>query len=273
MPVHHPLTLSDHFSYSQISTFKMCREQYKLIYLEGVRKEDESIEAFMGKCVHATLEWLYQPKNIEKPYVTFDRVCKKFDDLWVELWHEKIYISDPRSSTDGYYSIGKRCLANYYSNYGPTFDQRVAGVEHEIEFVLEENYLFRGVIDRLDNPEPGKWIIHDYKTGKHMKTERSAKNDLQLAIYQIAIESIYDNVQEIELKWHYLRNGNEVTITHNADEIDQFKKKLIREVDKIIKLSQDPGNFYPKESILCNWCYRWEECSAKHCANPAPQAH
>ena len=51
------------FSYSQLSTFKSCPQQYKIIYLDGVRKINESIEAFMGKRVHEVLEWLYSKEN------------------------------------------------------------------------------------------------------------------------------------------------------------------------------------------------------------------
>ena len=32
-------------------------------------------------------------------------------------------------------------------------------------------------------------------------------------------------------------------------------------------------NFYPKETILCNWCYLWDECSAKIPPNPAKKAY
>ena len=28
----------------------------------------------MGKCVHGTLEWLYQKENMRLPYITFDKI-------------------------------------------------------------------------------------------------------------------------------------------------------------------------------------------------------
>ena len=57
---------SNIFSYSQLNTFNTCPQQYKIIYMDGIRKEDESIEAFMGKRVHEVLEWLYNEENREK---------------------------------------------------------------------------------------------------------------------------------------------------------------------------------------------------------------
>ena len=110
------------FSYSQLSTFKSCPQQYKIIYLDGVRKINESIEAFMGKRVHEVLEWLYSTENRAKPYITFDTLCQTFDNMWLEHWHKDIHIADTRKTSDYYYSIGKRCLSNYYGCYGPTFD-------------------------------------------------------------------------------------------------------------------------------------------------------
>ncbi len=263
------LTTNNHFSYSQISAFKMCREHYKILYLDGIRKVDESLEAFMGKCVHAVLEWVYHPRNIKKPYMTFDSVCKKYDKIWLKAWHDHIYIANPRNTTDEYYTIGKRCLANYYNKYGPVFEESVKGTEVELNFTINDTYKFRGVIDRLDNPSEGQWIIHDYKTGKHPKTERSARSDLQLALYQIAVESNFEPVDEVQLVWHFLRTGTEVKIVHDNDTLESIRKKTTRAVDKIIKFSEDKGNFYPKESLLCNWCYYWQECSAKVGQNPS----
>ena len=80
------------FSYSQLSTFKNCKEQYKIVYINGLRKKDESIEAFMGKCVHGTLEWLYKKENLRKPYITFDKICETYDNIWKNSWHKNIFI-------------------------------------------------------------------------------------------------------------------------------------------------------------------------------------
>ena len=239
--------------------------------MDGVRTKHESIEAFMGKRVHGALEWLYSFENIEKSFITFDRLCQIYDNQWAMKWHSNIYIADPRKKSSFYYSIGKRCLSNYYSQYGPMFDQRVEGTEVELKFSIGD-YNFRGIIDRLDHPESGQWVVHDYKTNKHPKSERQAMNDLQLALYQIAVEQNYDQVNNIALTWHFLRIGSEITIIHTKKQLEKIRDKLIRRVGQIIQYMDDENNFVPKETMLCDWCYLWEECMAKSKINPAKQA-
>ena len=259
------------FSYSQLSTFKSCPQQYKIIYLDGVRKINESIEAFMGKRVHEVLEWLYSTENRAKPYITFDKLCQTFDNMWLEHWHKDIHIADTRKTSDYYYSIGKRCLSNYYGCYGPTFDQMVEDTEVDLRFTIGD-HTFRGIIDRLDHPEPGKWIVHDYKTSKRPKTERQAINDIQLALYQIAVEQNYGQVNEISLTWHFLRMGSEIKVLHTQEQLEKLRTKLIKMVEKINNCIGNENNFLPKESILCHWCYLWEECTAKVGPNPVKRA-
>ncbi len=232
------------------------------MYVDGVRKPHESIEAFMGKRVHEVLEWVYEKENRSKSFLTFDSLCNTYDELWVQNWHKNIYIADYKNPSDFYYSIGKRCLSNYYNIYGPAFNEPVAETEVELQFAIE-NHPFRGIIDRLDNPEKGKWIVHDYKTSKREKTQRQAFNDLQLGLYYLAVEQNYEEIKEITLCWHFLRTGNEVCITHTKEKIEQIYNKLLKLVNKINIAKIDENNFIPKESILCNWCYLWEECSAK----------
>jgi|TARA_B100000123_G_C25709342_1_gene419130 RecB family exonuclease len=260
------------FSYSQIATFQTCREQFRIIYLDGKRKKDESIEAFMGKCVHETLEWLYKKENMLKPYITFDKLCKIYDNTWQDKWHDKIYIVDHNLESNHFYATGKRCLSNYYHRYGPIFDQKVYATELALDFQID-NYQFKGIIDRLDQPKKGSWVIHDYKSGKRAMTQNMAKRDLQLALYQIAVEQNFGPVEKISLTWHFLRNGVEMTITHTQEEISKFKNTLSKRVKQIINLSSNIENLYPKESILCNWCYFWDECSAKVSSNPSKRAY
>ena len=90
------------YSYSQLNTFNTCPQQYKIIYLDAFRKKHESIEAFMGKRVHGVLEWLYIRENMEKSYITFDRLCQTYDDQWAAEWHRNIYIADARRKSDLY---------------------------------------------------------------------------------------------------------------------------------------------------------------------------
>ena len=78
------------YSYSQINTYKSCPEKYKISYLDRTRKPDESIEAFMGNRVHEVLEWVF--KERANKFTTFDKLTEKYDDLWLNAWHEKIYI-------------------------------------------------------------------------------------------------------------------------------------------------------------------------------------
>ena len=259
------------FSYSQLNTFNNCKQQYKIIYLDGIRKKDESIEAFVGKRVHETLEWLYNHNNIKKSYITFDSICENYDEKWSKEWHDKIHITDYTKNSSYYYAIGKKCLSNYYSRYGSAFNQKVENTEIELNFIIE-GYKLRGVIDRLDQPESGKWVVHDYKTGKNVKSKRQALNDMQLALYQIAIEQNYNNINEISLTWHFLQSGSEISITHNREHLKKIEKKIGNNIEKIVALMDNENNFLPNETLLCNWCYYWEECSAKISRNTAKRA-
>jgi len=265
------LVSSHKFSYSQLSTYKVCPQQYKIIYLDGIRKYDESIEAFMGKRVHEVLDWLYSADNLNRPYFTFDSLCQQYDSKWIEKWHENIYIVDRKNETDFYYNIGKRCLSNYYSKYGPSFNQSVEATELKLEFKVG-NYLFKGIIDRLDQIDTGEWTVHDYKTSKYQKSKLQASNDIQLALYKIAVEQNFSNIKNIYLTWHFLRMGNEVTIQQTNQKLEILQKKIINLVEKIISSINKKNGMLPKESILCNWCYLWQECSAKVGRNPVRKA-
>ena len=107
---------------------------------------------------------------------------------------------------------------------------------------------------------------------QHPKTELQAKNDIQLALYHIAVEQNYGLVNDISLTWHFLRFGSEVTVIHSKDQLEKMKTKLIRMVEKIIQSRDNENNFLPKETMLCNWCYLWEECTAKVGQNPVKRA-
>ena len=83
--------LPNYFSFSQISSYEMCPLQYKLVYIDGIKRKYESIESFMGKRVHGVLEWLYKPENKEK-LINFDKICEVYDKGWVDKWNPNIFV-------------------------------------------------------------------------------------------------------------------------------------------------------------------------------------
>ena len=164
------------------------------------------------------------------------------------------------------YKIGLQCLRNYYIDFNKSgyFNSNILGVEVQFELSIK-NIKFRGVIDRIDKNSDGSIDIIDYKTSKQSKTERQAKNDLQLAIYLLACKAMYKDVSEFYLNLYFLRNRKYVRIKHDVDQIKKIENKIIENVENI----QKESDFHAKESLLCEWCYYWKECEVKSSLNPA----
>ena len=260
------------YSYSQLNTFKSCPEKYKIMYVDEKKNLKEGIEAFMGKRVHDTLEWVYSVYNIKRD-VSFKDIEEFYDDNWTKNWHKEIYIVRDLD-TEYYYSLGKHCLGNYYYKYGPEFNQNVYATEMMINFKLN-GFTFRGIIDRLDYDGEGNWIIHDYKTGKTLLSNPAVKKDGQLALYQMAIaqENTIKDIKSVELRWHFLQQGIERSVVHTEESLNKIKENLKGMVHNIEDAdSVEVGGFQPKETMLCNWCHYWEDCSIKDSTNPSNRA-
>ena len=90
------------------------------------------------------------------------------------------------------------------------------------------------------------WIIHDYKTGKRAKTGGQIANDMQLALYQIAIMQnfqIHDD-DSITLSLHSLRHGTETTFEHDETSLHKIEQKIVN-IIKSIKSSRKNNDFKP----------------------------
>ena len=258
----------ERFSYSSLETYKKCPSQFRFRYIDKVVKPDEGIEAFMGKRVHEALEHLYD--EILKGRLTFiDEIIEKYHQVWEANWHDRIAIVRKENTVKYYYELGERCIALFYRTYSP-FDQPVVGTEVEFVFSIDgtKDYMMKGIADRVDYYGKGKYEIHDYKSGKRMMFQKDADKDGQLAIYQIGLQYQYDDVEEVKLVWHYLQHAQEVHSQRNSNQINQLVHQTKLKIDEIREHIQSGDSFSPKETILCNWCYYWEECPKKEMPNP-----
>tara|TARA_B100000700_G_C14946850_1_gene809629 strand:- start:257 stop:1060 length:804 start_codon:yes stop_codon:yes gene_type:complete len=253
----------ERFSHSGIQSFKKCPAQFKYRYIDQIYKKDEGIEAFLGKRVHETIEYLYnQVKNGVIPMV--DEILKLHKSLWKENWHDSIAIVYQNKSPRDYFYLGEECVARFYRQNHP-FKEPVIANEHEMIFLLDndENYKIKGIVDRIDHDGNGNWEIHDYKTGKRAMSQKEADSDHQLALYQIGLMAEVDEIKSVKLVWHFIQHGIKVESTRSAENIRKIITDTKKSIDEIQSKIKNGGKFQPKESILCNWCYYWEECPSQ----------
>ena len=258
-----------HLSFSQINTFNSCPQKYKIIYIDKIKNKHESIESFLGKVVHETLEWIYEEKL---DYYIWDNIENKYYEIWNNRWHDKIFLAIVKSqySKEYFKRLGLEYVRNYYNNNGgPNIDfNSVFGIEVPVEVKIG-GYNFKGIVDRIDI-DNDCINIHDYKTGKP-KTKQQLLDDLQLIIYLLALKEKRKYVDnQIILNWHFLKEKSKlkqhIIIKHKEDDIKNLKESIIRQALKIEDAIKNK-KFAPKSSFLCNWCYYWDQCDEKKIYN------
>ena len=94
-----------------------------------------------------------------------------------------------------------------------------------------------------------------------------------MAIYYLAILDKFKNHKkysnyDIVLSFYNLRNISIVEINYDDKKINQLITKIKKNIYDII----NENNFFAKESLLCEWCYLWNECEVKSTSNPAIKA-
>ena len=154
--------------------------------------------------------------------------------------------------------IGKKFIEDYYKRYYPFNQGKVLGIERWVIINLDDKgeYKLRGIIDRLNQTKDGTYEIHDYKTSKSLPEQSKMDEDRQLALYQIGVQSMWNDVCNVELVWHYVAFDKEIRSKRREEELDDLKKDTI----DLIKKIEATREFLPDESILCGWCYYKDIC-------------
>lgn len=247
------------YSHSRLSTFETCPLKYKLSYLDRIRREEEGIEAFLGQRFHEAMEKLY--RELVFRVMTLKELLTYYEERWNEEYHDEIVINREERTAEDYRKVGRKCIEDYYARYHP-FDQgRVLGIEKRVVVDLagDGKYLLQGYIDRIAQDEDGTYEIHDYKTSGHLPEQKRLDADRQLALYQIGVEGMWNDVEKTRLVWHYVVFDKEMSSTRTEEQLDALRKETIALIDTI----ESTKEFPPHESALCDWCPYWDRCPKK----------
>ncbi len=254
------------YSHSSLSCFENCPRQFYHRYIARSKPMAgaDTIEAFRGTIVHATLEQLYRHVMNGK-VVPADALIADYRARWKSAYHDDISIPRQDYTAEEYRAAGEQWLTWYYDRHHPFNRAVVLDVEKEFRFALDkdERYRMRGFADRLDRVADGMFEVHDYKTNRELPTQEKLDKDRQLALYEIALRRQWKEVQRVELKWHFLQKDATLTSARTADQLAELTDRTITTISHIEGRDKSESVFEPTESGLCGWCEYQHLCPVR----------
>jgi len=244
---------------SSLNRFLNCPLSFFYRDVLGIQPS-KNVASIFGTAIHdAMFEWTSGLKYANKmgdknlPEL-FEKYLKKS-----KSWFSK-------NSWDSHLNRGKACLSDFVK----TCDiekMSLSKAELPIQYIDENGYKYKGVMDRIDYGKGGKVNLVDYKTGKPKRNtfqKPSWKGNTpfggvywrQLAFYHLLFEGhnpdglLVDEAKLIFLEEALESTSREIVVTLETEDLIAFKN-LIREVHRQIQ-AQD---FYRGcGNTSCIWC-------------------
>ncbi len=247
------------YSHSRISTYEQCPLRYKYKYIDEIKKQEQTIEAFMGTRVHEVLEKLYA-ELAQGRLNTLEELYEYYRTRWKATWTEQVRVVKKGRNSRQYFQLGAQCIRNYYEEYRPFGQCETVETEAHVKFALDAagQRQFQGYIDRVARRKDGTYEIHDYKTGKSLATQAQANADRQLALYQIGLAARLKEKPRVELVWHYLQHSKTIRSRRTERQLVQVAKTTTELIERIESAKRFPARTGP----LCHWCEYRMECPA-----------
>ncbi len=252
------------YSHSKVSTFENCPYKYKLSYIDRIKPEiPETIELFMGKRVHETLEKLYKDKKFKR--LTSKAILLKFyNDNWEKEYSDDILVVKEGLTALNYKKMGIKFIEDYYDKYKP-FDQlTILGLETQDVMTLKDGNKWHVRIDKFACDNDGNYYVMDYKTNATMKDQEEADEDRQLAMYSIWVKDKFKDVRSVKLVWHMLAFNKEAISERTPEQLEKLENETIELINKIEQATREE-KFPTNVTALCNYCGYKNSCpSFKH---------
>lgn len=248
------------FSHTKLQVFERCPLQYKLKYISRLKPvREDTIEAFMGGCVHGTLELLY--RDLLKTKVnSLANLLEFYDKTWQVEWNDEIKITNPDYNKEHYYNLGKKCIENYYNKYAPFDQDQTIGIEKKVSLKWGD-YEIIGYIDRLTREKDGIYAVHDYKTNSSIFTQDYADKDRQLGLYAAFVRQEIKEAKDVKLVWHFVAFGEDVKSDRQEKQLKELKNNVLELIEEINTAEKEDK--FPAKETKCDWCGFWQFCPKK----------
>lgn len=249
------------YSPSALDLFEKCPLAFRYRYVDRLQDRlGETLEQFLGKTVHSTLEWVHTRAADGAPPL-WHEILQDFHNRYDSGFSDDTRIVKQERTRSGYRKLGERCLRNYYEANTPFDAHSLVGVEWDFRFrILPESTspLVTGRIDRISRVSRLHIQVHDYKTGSYVPPRHELERSRQPRIYALAVRHAFPDVQEgrVELVWHYLQSGMRATFEIREAGL----RRCVQEVTDLVRTIEKEEAYAPRPSRLCPWCEYGHVC-------------
>jgi putative RecB family exonuclease len=250
------LELPASLSPSKVSSFTDCALAFRFSAIDRL-PEPPSAPATKGTLVHAALERLFCLPADQR---TLPAALTALDEAFEALREHPDYAGLELGADDelAFLDDAEQLVRRYFQIEDPQMIQPV-GLELKLEVELDTLRL-RGIIDRLEIDEQGRFIVTDYKTGRvpNETQERSRLGGVHF--YAFLLEQILGQ-RPARVQLLYLTEPVMITTIPTEQSVRALERK-VRAVWSAIERACEHDNFKPKPSRLCDWCAFQSLCPA-----------
>jgi RecB family exonuclease len=222
-------------SYTQIALYLACPLCYRLRYIDGLKPKAHSYFSF-GSTLHLCAQYFFRVKVLPPP--SLDKLLAYYEARWISSGYESI------EEETSYSALGREILRRFWQLHSRNFSLPLAV---EYPFCVDIGGVkVRGFIDRIDKLDGGGLSLIDYKSGQGMFTRETLEKDLQLSLYQLAVEKTWFLPVE-KLTLYHLRS-NTVCSCNARD------SKRLAETEKLVLSTTEniaAGRFEASENSHC----------------------
>jgi len=202
-------------SYTQISLYQSCPLCYKLQYIDGLKPKDKGYFSF-GTTIHQCAEYFFKVKVPPPP--SLEALFQFYEQNWLAEGYES---AEEEAS---YRAYGREILAKFWEIHRSDFRMPIA-VEWMFNIDIEGVKL-RGFIDRVDKLDSGLAIV-DYKTDRGLFTKADLEKNLQLTLYQLAVEQSWHLPVERLTLYHFRSNTPCSCPPRNEAQLEEAKSLVL----------------------------------------------
>lgn len=268
-----PIGLSDHISYSALSTYTDCGHKY---YLTRVKNLPETPAWYLvgGSAVHEASELFDKefPSTFTDEDVARFNPTQTFSETWARALERQI--ESTGVGVEGFRAGGRVSKAwpekensDWWMYHGPLMvknwidwrkgsgwsiwepQEGLFAVELGLDYSVSDETYVKMFIDRVMVTPSGEIVVMDLKTGA-----RTPSSDLQLAVYAAGLEDKFGIRPQYGAYW-MARDG----VTSQLSDLDYLSKEKIESVVLTFDRARKAGIFIPNLSN-CSYCSIAQHC-------------